>query len=704
MSNFSHLNDKEMEDLMNVFYSQAHEAVENLQDLLLALEISPECGTTLQEIKRHVHTLKGDSNSVGLASIGALCHSMEDILPFLSEGGGDLKNEGIELLLNSADVISKLLSEGEEGTPVTDTDCIMKRIDFLLQKGNAHQGEAPPPFPFYKNGHPGSDGGKAVHASSSDRWITEYQKILIKDTLQRGDALYEIDIVFHPMCADRGTAAFMVTQGLNKLGQVIRSFPDGENPEIEQADRMTVLFGAQLSAEQIKRDVYITGITDEINIRDFDCSDHGTFSLKADARSNASVQSNSLIPETKPSNARSEILRVEVSRVDKIMDLAGELIIGRSMIEQVARDLEEGAPKEDIASRLFAANAYMERTVTDIQKGIMMMRMVPVNHVFRKFPKLVRDLCAERGKKVRLDILGKDTELDKGIVDALGEPLSHLIRNFIDHGIEDPASRRSAGKPEEGVITLKAYHEAAQIVIEASDDGKGIDRERLRKKAVDRGLITYDEGEKLSDYAALNLIFLSGLSTSEILSETSGRGVGMAAVKSSVEAMKGSIEVVSTLGEKTMFRLRLPLTLAVIKALLFEVGQSLYAIPVSAVTDVAMLATDDLVTVDGNDAILLRDRIISVIRLQELFNVDADAGNRKFILVMDLGNKKIGILVDSLKGQQELVIKAVDDWYMKSGLVTGASILGNGRVVLILDANAIFRKAIDDEVKRTVNA
>lgn len=386
------------------------------------------------------------------------------------------------------------------------------------------------------------------------------------------------------------------------------------------------------------------------------------------------------------------------------MELTGELIIGRSMIEQAVKDLEDGASRDDIVGRLFAANSHMERTVADLQKVVMKMRMVPINHVFRKFPKIIRDLCAEKGKMARLDMQGKETELDKEIVDALGEPLSHIFRNVVDHGIEEPLCRKSAGKPEEGVVTLNAYHEAAQIVIEVADDGKGIDRERIKRKAIEKGLLTGDEGKKLSDREAVNLIFLSGLSTSETLSETSGRGVGMDAVKSAVDAMKGSIEVESTQGEGTTFRLRLPLTLAVIRGLLFEVGRKLYALPVSAVTDVTRIVTDDLVPVDGRDTFFLRDRIISVIRLHDLFSIDRENGRRKFILTIGIGNKKVGILVDRIKGEQELVIKAVDDWYMRSGLVTGASILGDGRVVLILDAPAMFRKAVDDERKRTVTA
>lgn len=701
MSNyFEHLSDSEFNDLKEVFYSQAYEAVENLQDLVLILETTPEDDAALKAVKRYIHTLKGDSNSFGLTSVGTLCHSMEDILSSLIDGSRDLYHECIDLLLSSVDTISRLLSDNESGADGTGIQEIMEKIAAFLQKDTEHAENNPSSHSSGKGG-PAVDGLLSERKSSGGPGITEYQELQIQDALKRGSTLYEIEAVFHPMCMDRGPAALMITQRLNGMGQVIRSIPDVESSDIDKADKMTVLLGTNLSKEDIKRDAFVTGITDEIHIKDFCGSDSGLNPQQANHRNEASEQTNTQTSELRPSNAKSEILRVEASRMDRIMNLAGELIIGRSMINQVARDLEDGASSNDIAGRLFAVNLYMERTVADLQNGIMKMRMVPINHVFRKFPKIVRDLSAEKGKKVRLDMRGKETELDKGIVDALGEPLSHIFRNLIDHGVEEPAYRRSIGKPEEGVITLSAYHEAAHIVIEASDDGRGIDRERLKKKAVEKGLLSGGEVEKLSDHEAVNLIFLTGLSTSENVNETSGRGIGMEAVKSAVDAMKGSIEVESIPGEGTTFRLRVPLTLAVIKALLFELGQRLYAIPVSAIVNVTRIMMNDLVTVDGRDTLLLRDRTISVIRLQELFKVNGEDGKRKFILILGIAGKKIGVLVDRLIGQQELVVKAVDDHYMKSGLVTGASILGNGRVVLILDALAIFRKAIEDERKGT---
>lgn len=705
MSTLGYLNDSEFEDLRNVFYSQAYETVENLQDLLLELEAARDDGTALKAIKRHVHTLKGDSNSIGLTSVGTLCHSIEDILALFNDDSVDFKYECMDLLLSSVDLIGRLLSESETGAALTETSGLMEKIEALLRKENGRRGENHPSSSTSEDEQSSSEGGCKEHKTSSASGLTEYQELQIQEALKEGSQVYELEILFHPMCADRGSGAFMAIQKLNSIGRVIRSLPDVEDTAIEEANRMTVLLCTRLGLEAMKTEAFIAGITAEIHVDNWNREASGEGEASAHLALRCDSQEDKIRGSGGPSvNARSEILRIEASRVDAIMELAGELIIGRSMIEQVAKDLEDMAPKEDIVGRLLAANSHMERTVTDLQKGIMKMRMVPINHVFRKFPKVVRDLCAARGKVARLEIHGKETELDKGIVDALGEPLSHIFRNLIDHGIEEPDYRKSIGKLEEGIITLGAYHEAGQIVIEASDDGRGIDIDGLKNKAVEKGLLTEDEGKKLPDDDAVNLIFLSGLTTSTTVSETSGRGVGMDAVKSAVDAMKGSIEVNSTPGQGTMFRLRLPLTLAVIEAFLFEVGSQLYAIPVSAVTDVTRIMIDDLVTVEGRDTLLLRDRIISVIRLQELFNVDGEYGKKKFILILGVGSKKIGVLVDRIKGQQELVIKAVDDCHMMSKLVTGASILGNGRVILILDALAILRKTVDGEKKRKVTA
>ncbi len=677
--NMEYLDDREFEELKKVFYTQAYEIMDDLQDSVLMLEAEPDNVDALQAVKRYVHTLKGDSNSFGLTAVGTLCHRIEDMLPSLLDGKGHVEHDAVDLLLNSLDAVNKLLEEGERGAESGDIKHIIAKIDsFLNGRGN-----------------PVSVAGPLTPEH------TEYQQLRIRNALEAGIQLYEAEAVFHPLCGERSVAALMVVQKLNGMGQLIRSVPDTEGGDIDRSDRITFFFSSGYSVEELRKTLFIPGITHEITVSVW----NGAPGLQDTSHGLHGTGNAAEAPGTAPKSAaasqqndKSEMLRVEASKVDNLMNLAGELIIAHSMIEQIAKDAASDTVRTDIAARLFSAHGYMERTVSDMQKGIMKMRMVPINHLFRRFPKVVRELSAEKGKLVRLDISGRETELDKGIVDSLWEPLSHIIRNAIDHGMETPSDRRTIGKPEEGVVALKAFHEAGYIVIEASDDGKGIDTGTLKKKAVENGLLTEQDIQVLPDSGALDLIFLPGLSTSETVSETSGRGIGMDVVKSTLKGMKGSVEVESTPGRGTKFTLRLPLTLAVIKALLIGTGDRIYAVPVSAVTEVARVMQSDLTTINGKDSLVLRDRIISIIRLHALFGFP-DGGDRKkqFILIVGIGDKKVGLMVERLIGQQEIVIKAVQDQYAGSGLITGASILGDGRVVLILDAPAVVRKAAEEE-------
>lgn len=662
----SQWNEQEVAELKRVFYAQAYEIVEELQDSMLKLETEPGNDDVLKLVKRHVHTLKGDSNSIGLVSIGTLCHRMEDVLTALMNDGRELEHEAIDILLSCVDVVYDLLAKSEAGREIGPAHEIIGRIGRFL--GNT----APAPI---------SDACPA---------LSEYQELQIQEALKSGQRVYVINVGFDPRCKEKSVAALMVMRNLGNAGSIISSVPDPANNDLNEAKTVTFFLGSKLDAGAVKKEAFLAGMTAEILVREWEERVH---------REPAPQQ-----PAPSAMSSRNETLRVEASRVDLVMDLVGELIIGRSMIEQITREIAAGASTGDVAGRLVAVNASMERTVSDIQKGVMKMRMVPVYHVFRKFPKIVRDLSTDKGKRVRLQLIGSETELDKGIVDALGEPLSHIIRNFIDHGIETPEERRKAGKQEEGVITLRACHEASQIVIEAGDDGRGIDIAKLKQKAMDGGFLNRQDADRMSDAEAVNLIFVSGLSTADAVSTTSGRGVGMDAVKTAVEGLKGSIEIDTKEGRGTFFRIRLPLTLAVIKALLFEVAGRLYAVPVPAISEVAKIMTDDLVTVDGRKTLLLRDQIISIISLEDLFTVSGNGTKKKFVLILSMGARKVGLLIDQVMWQQELVIKAIDDRHMQSDFVAGASILGNGKVVLILDSFSVFKKAVEGEKKRLAAA
>jgi two-component system chemotaxis sensor kinase CheA len=385
-------------------------------------------------------------------------------------------------------------------------------------------------------------------------------------------------------------------------------------------------------------------------------------------------------------------IRVEAPRVDKILNLVGELVIGRSMIGQVLIELLERYRKDELVKRLGEANAFMEKTLSQLQKNVMKIRMLPISQVFRKFPRLVRDLSLEKGKEVRLEIRGEKTDLDKSILDALDEPLLHLVRNAVDHGIELPDEREKKGKPRAGTISLSASHEGNQIIVTVRDNGAGIDPGRLRKKAVEKGIKTAEDAARLSDAEALSLIFLSGFSTAEQVTDISGRGIGMDIVRTIVESLKGRISVQSEPGAGSTFTLKLPLTLAIIRAMLFSVDGRLFAFPMSSVEKIIRMKDADVQTVSGKTVLRFRDRVISLFPLRDLLVLPEDgpiAGPQRSVIVVAHGGAYSAFIVDRILGQQELVIKVLENYWSTINYSAGASILGNGKVVLILDVPAL---------------
>jgi two-component system chemotaxis sensor kinase CheA len=679
---YGELSAEEGRELRRIFFAQAHEIAEELQDVLLRIEADPGAGEELKVLKRLLHTLKGDANSMGFTVLGHFCHRLEDVLVDFAGLGAARRREGLGVLYAGADEIRRLLAAAEGGAEGGAPEELIGTIDrFVNGAAEAAPAEAAPA-------------------------LTEYQELQIQDARERGQRLYEVTVQFHPECGEKGVAALMVADRVTLRGQVVRAVPALGSAAMDEAAGMTLLVGSPQDEEELERELHIAGITLEATVRPAFPGEGAPAAAPAAAASSAAPAPAPAVGGEVPARAqpapvaKSEILRVESAKVDRILDLVGELIIGRSMLDQAARHIEAGTAGAEVSARLLAVNAYLERTVSDLHKGVMKMRMVPVQSLFRKFPRMIRDLANLREKRVRLEMHGEETELDKGIVDALGEPLTHLIRNMVDHGIEAPEARRRAGKAEEGTVTLRAFHEASQIVIEAADDGGGIDTERLKQKAVALGQIGAAEAEKLTDAEACRLVFLSGLSTAESVSETSGRGVGMDAVKNAVEAMKGTVEIESAPGRGATFRLRLPITLAVIKALLFEAGSRLFAIPVAAIAEVARVLAQELKSVDGRPAMLWRDQVLVVVDLRELFRIAGAGGGKKFVLVLSLGGRRVGLLIDRLLWQQELVVKAMDERYLSSNLVAGASILGDGKVVLILDAVALVAKAIAVEKEK----
>jgi two-component system chemotaxis sensor kinase CheA len=389
--------------------------------------------------------------------------------------------------------------------------------------------------------------------------------------------------------------------------------------------------------------------------------------------------------------ATENVLRVEAERVDTVLDLVGELIIAKSMMQEVFAEMSRQLPSGPLRARGADVLTLQSQILNKLQRAVMKIRMVPIEQMFRRLPRVARDTAKAVGREVNMVIEGGNTDLDKSILDALAEPMMHLLRNAIDHGIEPPAERLAAGKPAEGTIRLDAYHQGNQVVIEIADDGRGIDVQRVINSAVEHGIIQPEQALRMTESDALDLIFQAGLSTASEVTEISGRGVGMDVVKAVMDRLKGTITVRTVFGQGTTFRLKVPLTLAIIKALLFRVTDRLYALPLGNVLEILRAHEADVHVVDGQDVLQIRDEVVPLIRLSRL-HPGAERKAKLFVIVVSLGDRNCGLVVDRLVGEQELVLKALDETMVSSELVSGASILGDGRVVLVLSISDVVEK------------
>lgn len=388
-------------------------------------------------------------------------------------------------------------------------------------------------------------------------------------------------------------------------------------------------------------------------------------------------------------------LRVDVERIDKVMDLAGEIVLARNRLLNLSNKLEAKYGGDEHVEGLVETTSFLDRVTSDLQLAVMKMRMQPLQKVFVKFPRMVRDLARTLGKEVDLEIIGEDTEVDKSVIENIGDPLVHIIRNSIDHGIESPEERLSKGKPAKGKIVINAYQKGTQIVIDISDDGKGIDVEAVRAKAISKGLVTLEEAEKMSEEAIINLIFLPGFSTKDVSTELSGRGVGMDVVKSNVAKLNGYVEIFTEKDKGTTFRISLPLTLAIIQAMMVQVGDEVYAIPQSMIEETLRININDIKEVTGQKVLTIRDRVLPLFILNEILGVpNSIESDRKYILVASVGDKRFCISVDSVLGQEEIVIKTINGVDSEECGIMGATITGDGKVVLILDLAILSRKVL----------
>jgi two-component system chemotaxis sensor kinase CheA len=523
---------------------------------------------------------------------------------------------------------------------------------------------------------------------------SEYQGVVIADALKRGLKVWEVAADVDANCLVPAAALQMVKSALEEMGTLLVITPEDAAPTLKFV-RVEAAVATGYDAAHIQQKCTIPAVTANVVVRRAESApaEEAETDLlgildqpEVKAEGAASAQKDA-------SAAMQETLRVDAEKIDAVLNLVGELVIGKSMLTQTMADFDKRFAKDPLRAKFADALAFQARVLNDLQKQVMKIRMVSVDHLFRRFPRLVRDVAKTCDKSVELVVSGQDTDLDKGILDMLAEPLAHLVRNAIAHGIETQDGRVAAGKMPLGTVRLDAYHQGNHVIIEVCDDGAGIHKDRVVEKAIQQNLVTREEAERLSESEIFDLIFAPGFSTADEITSVSGRGVGMDVVKTVVERLKGGVTIESKPGQGTRFLLKVPLTLAIIKALMFRVSGRLYAIPLTSVVEITRAQGSEVHTVDRREVIRMRDEVLPLVRLGRMLEGVHQEQQKLFIVVISQGDRKYGLVVDRLVGEEELVIKALDDQLVATELVSGASILGDGTVVLILNLHAVVSRA-----------
>ncbi len=687
-------------ELRELFYETSQELVQALNEQALQLEKNPADDEIVRSIRRTVHTLKGDSAACGLRELSELAHQFEDAL---SLEGSASHAAVAEIAFATADIFAEMIAAYRKGTKLPACKALSKKIQELTAGPKASRTRGG------KVGKTVSGKGKAASGKTCNRdasrkklslW-TEYETLAMTKAQADGQDVLHVTVKIDPHCAMPIAGRQLVHNAIGTMGPVIAVRPDPKSPAATKYIEF-VLASTQTS-EQIAAKCKIPTIVEEVTVElmlpasaapqpaaslaEADPTPTEIATAEPESAPSEPTGSHPSAPAT-VSATQENVLRVDAGRIDNVLNLVGELIIGKSMLQQALSEFAKRYPKELLRGKFADAMAFQARVLNDLQRSVMKIRMVPVDQLFRRFPRMVRDVARQCGRDVELVVSGQDTDLDKGILDAIAEPLTHLVRNAISHGIESPEERRKLAKNPQGTVRLNAYHQGNQVVVEVNDDGRGIDAQKIRAKAIEMGLTTPEEAALLSEQETLGFIFRPGFSTAEQVTEVSGRGVGMDVVQSVLHRLKASVSVETRMGQGTTFRLKLPLTLAIIKALLFWVEQRLYAIPLNAVLEIARTFEAEVHQVDNYEVLQLRNQVLPLLRLGRPA-VEGERKSKLFVLVITVGEKKYGLIVDALEGEEELVIKALDDQTFSTDLVSGASILGDGRVVLILNLPAV---------------
>jgi two-component system chemotaxis sensor kinase CheA len=678
-------------ELRAIFFESAKELLQSLNEAGLELEAHPVDEEVIRRVRRAVHTLKGDSAACGFHKLSELAHELEDILT--SQVAQKHGSRFAEVVLAAADSFEGMLAAYERGKKLPSIETLHGLIRGLLVDTAPVAAEFP----------------QAPQSVPANFAWTEYEQLMISEAVHRGETVYNVALRIDPDSLMRAAAFQLIRNVLHGCGTLIALRPE-DNLAAANVEVVEAAIASAQPEDAIKKRCRIPSIVSDVRVEHATTAVTPEHELLGDLLDAQAAQSEANTIEhgdtgdaSKAASAGSAVtavaestLRVDANRIDAVMNLVGELIIGKSMLHRALTEFDQHHARDPVRAKLADALGFQTRVLDELHKCVLKIRMVPVEQLFRRFPRVVRDVAKQCGKDVALEVAGQNTDLDKTILDALGEPLMHLVRNAVDHGIEPADERLTAGKPARGTVYLNAYHQGTQVVIEVRDDGRGIDAARVRQNAVKQGIIKSEEASRLTDQEALNLIFESGFSTAAEITEVSGRGVGMDVVRSVLDRLKGTVHISTQKTRGTTFQLRAPLTLASIQTLLFRVGGRLFAVPLSSVVEISRIQEQEIHRVDQREVLQLRDQILTLVRLEQLSRLRAvdtqPTKKKRFVIVIGSAEKRFGLVVDSMVGEEELVIKALPSDIISSDLVSGASILGDGTVVLILNVPAVLSR------------
>lgn len=658
---------------LDMFLDESREHLQNMNDNLLALENSPDNVDLVNEIFRSAHTLKGMSATMGFENMADLTHKLENILDAVRNHQLQINADIMDVLLAAVDRLEGMLENVQSGEgDRMDVSDIVAQLQSVLSSPNQGS-EAPGPAKK-----------KTETAEGHDAFV---QSVIVQ-SLEQGYNVFRATVTFDESCVLKGARAYMVFQIAEQMGDIIQAEPDVEKLEAgEVGPSFTITIVTKESQEDVRSkimDVSEIARVDVVDLKTIAAESAGGGGASSQATDARSADKKPQAQTAARAKATSKTIRVNLERLNDLMNLFEELVIEKGRLEGVAKKLKD--------TELIETAERIARTSSSLQEIILNLRMEPIEQVFNRFPRMVRSVSKELNKKIRLQIEGAETELDRTVIDEIGDPLVHLLRNSMDHGIELPEVRRQNNKPEEGSIVLKAYHSGNHVFIEIEDDGAGINREKVLQKAIKNGLVSESDADKLSDREVYQFLFQSGFSTADKITDISGRGVGLDVVKSKIESLGGVVEVESEPGKGTRFTIRLPLTLSIINAMLIRAGGETYAVPVTNIVETALYKHEDIMTAQAREMIDFRGRVIPFLRLSRLFDLPEEENKGKYIhaLVLQSGRKTAALAVDQLIGQQEIVIKSLGTYLGDVPGISGATILGDGKVALIIDCASIL--------------